>query len=166
MIYLGIGSNLGNRRETMMEAIRLLLINGCVLHRSSGLYQTPAWGGAAQGEFLNAVLEVSFRSTAPALLDLLLEIEDQLGRVRIEKWGNRVIDLDILEFNREHWDHPRLQLPHPGYPTRSFVLQPFADLNPDFIPTGSVHSVTQLLSQLDVSELELVEDSQWIDSIE
>lgn len=165
MIYLGIGSNLGNRRETMLEAIRLLVANGCIIHRSSGLYQTPAWGGAAQGDFLNAVFEVSYRSTAPALLDLLLEIEDQLGRVRIEKWGNRVIDLDILEFNREHWSHPRLQLPHPGYPSRSFVLQPFSDLDPDFIPTGSAYSVTQLLRQLDVSDIDLVEDSQWIYSI-
>lgn len=162
MIYLGIGSNLGNRRETMREAVRLLDSNGCLTLRSSGLYQTPAWGGTAEGDFLNAVLEVSFGSPAPILLDLLLELEDQLGRIRVKKWGNRAIDLDILEFNRENWDHPRLILPHPGYPSRSFVLQPFADLSPDFIPTGLLLSVSQLLRQVDLSDIELIEDSHWI----
>lgn len=162
MIYLGIGSNLGNRRETMREAIHLLADHGCHTLRTSGLYQTPAWGGAAEGDFLNAVLEVSFGSPAPALLDLLLELENQLGRIRVKKWGNRAIDLDILEFHRETWDHPRLVLPHPGYQSRGFVLRPFAELSPEFIPTGGGFPVSQLLGQIDVSDIELIEDNHWI----
>lgn len=162
MIYISIGSNLGSRRKTMRAAVRLLADQGCLTLRSSGLYQTPAWGGEAEGDFLNAVIEVSCHKSAPELLDLLLSLEDELGRVREKKWGNRPIDLDILEFNREVWDHPRLILPHPGYPVRSFVLKPFSDLAPGFIPTGLDQTVEQLLGQTDVSDIQFVEDRHWI----
>ncbi len=156
MIYLGIGSNLGDRLATMTAAVASLEKHGVELLAASPLFETPAWGGSAEGPFLNAVLEVGFLGSAPALLDLLLEVEDALGRVREKHWGNRNIDLDLLEFHREVWDHPRLRLPHPDYPQRAFVVAPFAAFRPSFIPTGLDRTLEECLQGLSLEGITLL----------
>ena len=162
MIYLGIGANLGDRMATMRQALEMLELRGGLVLDCSPVFETAAWGGAAQGSFLNAVVEIAYQDTAPKLLDTLLHIENLLGRIRQVKWGNRLIDLDILEFHREVWSHPLLHLPHPGYTSRAFVLAPFAAFRPDFLPTGSDSSVSDLLPGLDTHGVELSEEPLWI----
>jgi 2-amino-4-hydroxy-6-hydroxymethyldihydropteridine diphosphokinase len=148
MIFLGIGSNIGDKAAHLDEAQRRLAAAGAVVLRCSGYYDTAPWGVQEQAAFLNAVCEVSFAGSALQLLDRCLDIETDMGRVRQQKWGPRLIDIDLLEFHRERWRTERLHLPHPYYPQRDFVLRPFAELEPDWVPTGQTWSLTQLLANL------------------
>ncbi len=108
------------------------------------MVETPPWGLIEQPSFINAVCEIDFTGSAPDLLDILQKIENDMGRIRTEKWGPRVIDLDILEFNREIHLGERLTLPHPFYPERTFVLEPLAELEPHWVPTGYRNTVSEL----------------------
>ncbi len=153
MIYLGLGTNLGDRMANLREALTVLEERGVGVLACSPVFETPAWGGVAGFPFYNAVAEVSFHTSAPELLDILLSVESDLGRVRERKWGDRLIDLDLLEFHRQTWDHPCLQLPHPAYPSRAFVVVPFAAFRPGFRPTGSHDSLGELASRLETRDI-------------
>lgn len=148
MIFLGIGSNQGDKASHLHAALAHLQGCGVEIRRCSRFYHTAPWGGVEQAAFLNAVCEVSFAGSASELLDHCLAIEIEMGRVRQQKWGPRLIDLDVLEFHREQWDTERLKLPHPYYPQRDFVLEPLAELEPDWVPTGYQQTVTELLAKL------------------
>jgi 2-amino-4-hydroxy-6-hydroxymethyldihydropteridine diphosphokinase len=89
-------------------------------------------------------------------LEIALGVEEKMGRVREKKWGPRLIDIDLLEFNRTTIDHERLQLPHPFYPKRVFVLAPLAELESEWIPTGHQQTVSELLAAADTQGL-----SRW-----
>lgn len=148
MIFLGLGSNMGDKAANLARAGSLLTDKGVRVLRYSGLYATAPWGITEQAPFLNAVCEVAWQDDALALLDAALEVEEEMGRVRTQKWGPRLIDIDILEFDRQVWDKDRLKLPHPYYPTRDFVLAPLAELAPDWIPTTHHQRVADLLAGL------------------
>ena len=130
--YLGIGTNLGDRQANVKEALRKLdelpTIN---LVRVSSLYETAPVGLTDQPEFLNLVAAVRTSLAPPALLDALLNIENQMGRVRTERWGPRVIDLDLLLYGSEQVDLPQLTVPHPRLRERAFVLVPLAEIAPE-----------------------------------
>jgi 2-amino-4-hydroxy-6-hydroxymethyldihydropteridine diphosphokinase len=129
--YIGLGSNLGDRLENLIRAVRLLEERGVAVRRSSRVYETEPVGGPQQPDYLNAVVEVDAQGSARDLLDACLRIEDDMGRVRDERWGPRVIDLDVLTFGDEEIDEPDLQVPHPRIHERGFVLIPLLELDAD-----------------------------------
>jgi 2-amino-4-hydroxy-6-hydroxymethyldihydropteridine diphosphokinase len=136
-IFVGLGSNLGDRERNLREAVERLRKIGVV--RLSTLRDTDPVGVADQPNFLNAVAELSSELPARELLDRLLEIERELGRDRgkEERWGPRTIDLDLLLYGDEVIDEPGLTLPHPRLAERRFVLEPLHELAPDLVlPDG------------------------------
>ena len=129
--FVGIGSNLGNRLDNLRRAVHLLDDRGVRVLRSSRVYETEPVGGPPQPDYLNAVIEVETGGTARDLLRACLETERALGRVRGERWGPRVIDLDVLTFGAREIDEPDLQVPHPRMHERGFVLIPLLELEAD-----------------------------------
>jgi 2-amino-4-hydroxy-6-hydroxymethyldihydropteridine diphosphokinase len=129
--YLGLGSNLGDRLEHLRRAVSLLTERGVAVLRSSRVYETDPVGGPPQPDYLNAVVEVEAEGTARDLLRECRAVEDALGRERAERWGPRVIDVDVLTFGREAIDEPDLRVPHPRMHQRAFVLIPLLELDPD-----------------------------------
>lgn len=127
---IGLGSNLGDRLATLREATRRIVATAEVL-AASPIYETAPVGGPAQGAFLNAALLVSFEGTPRALLDHLLAVEQSLGRVRLERWGPRTIDLDVLWIEGVVVAEPGLTVPHPRLTERAFALLPMLDVAPD-----------------------------------
>jgi 2-amino-4-hydroxy-6-hydroxymethyldihydropteridine diphosphokinase len=129
--YIGLGSNLGDRLANLQRAVDLLdLRDGVAVLRSSRVYETDPVG-PPQPDYLNAVIEVATSLPADALLGACLAVESELGRVRAERWGPRVIDLDLLSYGRESIEEPGLSVPHPRMHQRLFVLAPLLELDPD-----------------------------------
>ncbi|MDX2286919.1 MAG: 2-amino-4-hydroxy-6-hydroxymethyldihydropteridine diphosphokinase [Bacteroidia bacterium] len=148
MIFIGLGSNLGDRALNLRDALRRMPAAGVHPLRASSLYETEPWGMLEQGPFLNAVCEVRSSLEPEALLEALLGIEAEMGRERLERWGPRLIDLDLLEYHGQQRAGGILELPHPRYSIRSFVLAPLLELEPGWIPTGSSAPASALLAQL------------------
>jgi 2-amino-4-hydroxy-6-hydroxymethyldihydropteridine diphosphokinase len=135
--YLGLGSNLGDRSENLRRAVALLgARDGVAVVRTSSVYET-APVGPSQPDFLNAVAEVDTTLSPRDLLEACLGVEEEMGRVRRERWGPRVIDVDLLLYGDERVDEPDLVVPHPRMHERAFVLVPLAELAPDVVlPDG------------------------------
>jgi 2-amino-4-hydroxy-6-hydroxymethyldihydropteridine diphosphokinase len=127
---VGLGANLGDRLATMRAAVRQLTQVAAV-ENTSRVYRTAPVGGPLQPEFLNAAVLMTYRAPPPALLDALLAIEVRLGRVRREKWGPRVIDLDLLWIDGIAVDSAALVVPHPRLLDRAFALVPLLEIVPD-----------------------------------
>jgi 2-amino-4-hydroxy-6-hydroxymethyldihydropteridine diphosphokinase len=143
LAYVGLGANLGDREGSIRRAAELL-----GARRLSTIIETPPWGITDQPDFLNAVAEVETDLGPRPLLDRLLEVERELGRVRDGKrWGPRTIDLDLLVYGGETSDVPALQLPHPRLHERLFVLVPLAELAPELVVPGRGR-VANLLTKL------------------
>ena len=130
--YVALGANLDDPAATVRAAFAALanLPDSRIVHCSS-LYRTAPVGIADQPEFINAVAELETSLAPEALLDALLEIEQRFGRIRAERNGPRTLDLDLLLYNDQYLDLPRLTLPHPRLHLRAFVLQPLAEIAPD-----------------------------------
>jgi 2-amino-4-hydroxy-6-hydroxymethyldihydropteridine diphosphokinase len=128
--YLLIGGNVGDRQQNLLQAVTAIN-NSCgrVLQQSS-LYETAAWGKTDQQAFLNQALVIETRFTAPELLQQVLAAEIRLGRVREERYGPRIIDIDILFFNNNIISEPSLVVPHPEVQNRRFALTPLAEIAP------------------------------------
>jgi len=131
--YVGVGSNLEDPRAQVLRAIsRLARLPRTRVELASPLYRSRPLGPIVQPEFVNAVAGLLTELEAPALLAELRALEGALGRPAThERWGPRVIDLDLLSYGRERRSAPALTLPHPGIPERNFVLYPLADIAPD-----------------------------------
>jgi 2-amino-4-hydroxy-6-hydroxymethyldihydropteridine diphosphokinase len=145
---IGLGSNLGDRRATLVAALQVLQdLQGIRLLARSCWYRT-APVGPAQPDYLNAcaLLEVSL--TAEALLQCLLETEARFGRVRRERWGPRHLDLDLLLYNRQTLDTPQLQRPHPRLRERAFVLLPLAEIAAQWIDPVTGLSIAVLADRV------------------
>jgi 2-amino-4-hydroxy-6-hydroxymethyldihydropteridine diphosphokinase len=127
--FLALGSNLGNRVTHLEHAVGSLRSLGSI-EAGSPIYETAPVGGPDQGLYLNAVIKLETDLSPMHLLEHLLDIERQAGRVRDERWGPRTLDLDILTYGHERIDEPGLTLPHPEIRNRRFVLMPLADLAP------------------------------------
>lgn len=137
--FLALGSNLGDRLEHLRRAVALLnREDGVRVVRSSRVYET-APVGPAQPDYLNAVVEVESTLAAHDLLRACLDVEKIMGRVRAERWGPRVIDVDVLTFDQERIDEPDLIVPHPRMHERAFVLVPLLELTADpMLPRGAL----------------------------
>ena len=132
--YIGLGGNLGDRRENIETAIKMLAENEHIEAVSvSELIETAPLGGADQPDYLNAVAELQTTLSPEELHRIMIEIENRLGRVRQEKWAPRTIDLDLLLFDDKIIDTAELIVPHPQMHLRSFVLRGLCRLNPDLI---------------------------------
>lgn len=126
----------------------MLISTGCgIIPVRSPVYETAAWGITDQAPFLNQALELHTRSGADELMQELLRIEEQMGRVRQERYGPRTIDIDILLFNDEIRSTPLLTLPHPEMYRRRFALQPLADIAPDIQHPVLKKSIAELLAE-------------------
>jgi len=132
-IYLLLGSNLGNRNEMLSTAQEHIERQIGVVIKTSSVYQTKAWGIENQADFLNQVLEIETDLSPKNVLDQILQIEKEMGRIRYQKWGSRVIDIDILYFGDEIIETEELKIPHPENQNRNFVLAPMAEIAPNFI---------------------------------
>lgn len=159
MIFIGLGSNEGEPANNILQSLAILAEKGVSVVRCSSLYRTEPWGIREQNAFVNAVAEVGFPGSASELLTILLSVEQEMGRVRRFKWGPRLIDLDILEFNGEVIDQDRLKVPHPFYPERDFVLVPLAELEPEWQPTGSDLLIRDLIAALEPIRMERLSGS-------
>lgn len=150
-IYLGLGSNLGDRRRFLVVALRLLAERQVFLQRASSLYESAPVGVTQQPSFLNAVVEVETARPPYDLLRTLQAVERALGRRRTQRWGPRTLDIDILLYGPLCLDEPNLQIPHPRMPQRRFVLLPLLELEPNlFIP--GVGLARDCLAALDPKE--------------
>ncbi|NLW97504.1 2-amino-4-hydroxy-6-hydroxymethyldihydropteridine diphosphokinase [Luteimonas wenzhouensis] len=155
---VGLGGNLGEVARTLAAALEAL--DGLAdtrLLRASRLYRTPAWGHAAQPDFLNAAAVVETSLPARALLDALLAIERRFGRARGDgpRWGPRTLDLDLLLYGESVIDAPGLQVPHPHLHERAFALVPLAEVAPGARIPGH-GTVAAALSKLDATGIEAI----------
>ena len=145
--YLLIGGNLGNR-EINFAKVKGYIEQLCgPVIQSSSLYETAAWGKTDQPSFLNQALEIETELDAGHLIDRALEIERLMGRERKEKYGPRIIDIDILLFNNEQYDLPFLKIPHPEMQNRRFALTPLAEIAADVRHPVLKKSIDELLKE-------------------
>ena len=128
LAYLLLGSNLGNRAALLAAARQALAATAGTIVAESGLYETAAWGREAQPAFLNQALAVRTGLRPGALLAACQAAEQQAGRQRLEHWGSRTLDVDILLFANKIIDTPTLTVPHPRLPERRFALVPLAEI--------------------------------------
>ena len=154
IVYLALGSNIGNRHTNLKMAISNLTPQMAV-RKQSPVYETPPWGFKDQPAFLNQVVRVETYLKPEALLSHLKRLELALGRVSSFENGPRLIDIDILFFDDLVMDTPPLVIPHPRLHERAFVLVPLADLEPDLVHPVLHKSVTALLNNVDRSEIKL-----------
>jgi 2-amino-4-hydroxy-6-hydroxymethyldihydropteridine diphosphokinase len=150
LAFIGLGSNLGDRRAALEGAIAALAQTpGVHVRDVSSFHETePVGGPSRQGKYLNAALVLETTLDPFAVLRLLQEIEARLGRVRTVRWGERTLDLDLLLFDDRIIDAPDLVVPHPRYATRRFVLEPLAEIAPEAVDPVTKQTVADLLANL------------------
>lgn len=143
--YLLLGSNMGDREIIINRAIELIQSRIGFVFISSSLYETAAWGKTDQAPFVNQAIGVKTTLKPILVLEQALQIEQELGRVRIEKWGERLIDIDILLYEQQVVDiKDRLQIPHPLMQDRKFVLEPLAEIAANYIHPVLNQSISNL----------------------
>ena len=146
--YIGIGSNVGKRKENCYRALALLKQKGIKITKMSSFHETEPWGYKNQPSFLNMVIEAETKLGARDLLETLQQIEKKLGREKSFKWGPRTIDLDILLFDNMSVQEKDLMIPHPLMHKREFVLKPLCEITPALRHPVLKVSVQKLLEQL------------------
>lgn len=140
-----IGGNLGDRMKLIEQASKMLGENFSDPLISSSVFETEAWGNLSEGDYLNQVLVFQTNLTPEVVLTIIQDIENQLGRKREEKWGNRTMDIDILYFGQQVIQNQKLIIPHPFISRRKFVLEPLVEILPNFIHPVFLVSNTELL---------------------
>jgi 2-amino-4-hydroxy-6-hydroxymethyldihydropteridine diphosphokinase len=143
--YLLIGGNEGDRAAQLAAARGNIASAAGSLLQSSSIYETAPWGKPGQPDFFNQALKLETPLDAPSLMKTLLGIEEKMGRQRLEKYGSRIIDIDILFFNDAIIREPGLTVPHPEIPNRRFVLAPMNEIAPTYRHPVLGRSVQQLL---------------------
>lgn len=147
-VFLGIGSNLGDRETSISNAIDNIGKSLGSVIKVAPTISTKAWGKTDSPDYLNTVVEIQTDLLPLDLIEKVLALETKLGRTRTEKWASRVIDIDILYFNNWHFNTPNLIVPHPYIAERTFVLEPLVEIAPDFVHPIHLKSNLELLSTL------------------
>ena len=145
VVYIGIGSNLGNKRDNCLKAVESLEKSGLRITKRSSLHETEPWGVKEQPKFINMAVEADTDLPPRELLLLLKKIEDAMGRERMTRWGPRIIDLDILLYNDLQMKEPDLQIPHPLMHERDFVLEPLSEIAPEKVHPVLSRKIRDLL---------------------
>lgn len=154
--YLLLGSNLGNRTEILENAIRLIDCKIGTIVKRSQFYETAPWGVINQPNYINIALALQTTLGLKELLEQVQTIEERLGRVRLEKWGSRLIDIDIIFAGSEIVNEANLTIPHPLMQERNFVLVPLAEIAPDFMHPILKKSIRELYSTCpDIGEVKV-----------
>jgi len=157
---LGLGGNLGEPEEAFRQTAALLAAEkGVTVLASAPLYRSAPWGKTDQPEFLNSALLVETALTPGELLETILKVERKLGRVRTERWGPRLIDIDILVLGEEEIAQEALAIPHPHLTERGFALKPLADLWPEILVKG--RRVSEWLEEVGTSDLAEAAPGGW-----
>ena len=144
--YLLMGGNMGNREEYLQQAAALIGQLGGKLVKSSSIYETAAWGNTSQSAFLNQAIVIQTALSASELMTTLLLIEEKMGRKRLDRYGPRVIDIDILLYDQEIHQSAHITIPHPELQNRRFALEPLQELAPDLVHPIFQQSVSELLN--------------------
>jgi 2-amino-4-hydroxy-6-hydroxymethyldihydropteridine diphosphokinase len=148
-VYAGLGSNLGNREELLLAALRLLEEGGKArVLRMSRIMESAPLAQMEQPDYLNAAAELQTNVSPVELVREFMRIEDHLGRVRSQKWGARPIDIDLLLYGDEVLRHPEAMVPHPQMHLRSFVMMPLCELAPDAVHPVLGQTMTTLAARL------------------
>ena len=145
-LYLQLGSNLGEREQLISDAVQEISEYVGKVNIRSQIYESTPWRVDGQESYLNQIIEVKTLLSAEDTLVAVLKIENDLGRVRIEKWGERLIDIDIIFFNNEIIETPTLCIPHRHMHERNFVLMPLNEIAPDFIHPTYNKTVSELFN--------------------
>lgn len=154
--YIGLGSNLGDSRQILADAVQKLATLGQV--RVSHLYQSPPMGPQDQPNYHNAVAELITDLAPLDLLDRLQAFEQEAGRVRLRHWGERTLDLDLLIYGDKRIQNERLTVPHVGVLERDFVLLPLLDLNAEMQLNGKTLKNLDIVKQ---STLTVLDRTNW-----
>jgi len=146
-VYLSIGSNLGNRiincKKSLREISRISIITSL-----SSLYETVPIGNSNQPRFINLAVSINTRLPPPLLLRMIKKIEANIGRFKNEKWGPRIIDIDIIFYNNICINHSSLVIPHPSAHSRRFVMEPINEIAPNLIHPVLKRDITTLLKRV------------------
>ena len=154
-VYLGIGTNLGDRMNNLQQAISNLS-QVMTVTAVSPIYETEPWGVKEQPAFLNMCVSGTTVLNPNTLLNFVKNLETEIGREKTSKWGPRVIDIDILLYNEEIVESNHLVIPHPFMAERAFVLGPLADIAPDAIHPGLNKTIAELNTAVDHSTLQQI----------
>lgn len=146
--YFLLGSNLGDRNLNLATAINKIVEQIGAVYSKSSVYETAAWGKTDQPAFFNQAVAVKSKQPALTLLRKILDIELQMGRVREEKWGQRLIDIDLIFLGNQILDSEELQLPHPEMHKRKFVLMPLNEIAENFIHPVLKTEISEILFTL------------------
>lgn len=157
--WIGLGANLGQPRAQLQTALaRIAVLPGVRLIAVSSFYRSAPVGPAEQPDYVNAVAELEVDLPPEALLAALLSVEREAGRIRTgERWGPRVLDLDVLHLEGVAWSGPTLRLPHPELQHRAFVLVPWAEIAPE-IEIPGLGVISQLAAASDRRGLARIDD--------
>lgn len=143
--YVALGSNLGDKEANLRKALELLQERGVEVVKTSSFICTEPYGVTDQPQFLNGVCEVRTSLEPLELLHTLLDMEQEMGRVRLRHWGERNIDLDLLLYEDVVMDTPQLKLPHPDMQNRDFVLLPLAEIAPELVHPTLQKTISELV---------------------
>ncbi len=157
LVYLGLGTNLGDRLTNLERAKALVRDRMGTILLQSSVYQTEPWGLKDQPEFYNQVLLLETALSPETILSLILQIEKEMGRIRHLKWDRRLIDIDILFYDREVLHLDQLTIPHPLLENRNFVLAPLSEIAPGFLHPVLGKTVQELaLASIDPLKAEIL----------
>ena len=147
-VFLLLGSNLGDRHRYLQKAIGHIGIDIAPVVKLSSVYETQSWGKTDEPDYLNQVIMIKTELSPQVVLEKILNIEKILGRKREEKWGSRIIDIDILFYGSLVISEPGLNIPHPELHNRRFTLAPLSEIAPDFIHPVLKKNILQLKTEL------------------
>ena len=147
IVYLQLGSNIGERDKMLFISAKSISEDIGRIYMYSKVYESTPWRVDGQENYLNQIVAIQTLFSAQETLDKILKIENRLGRIRIEKWGERLIDIDIIFFNNDIIETPNLCIPHKHMHERNFVLEPLMEIAPNLVHPKYNKTVSELFNE-------------------
>ena len=147
IVYLQLGSNIGERDKMLSISAKSISEDIGRIYMYSKIYESTPWRVDGQENYLNQIVAIQTLFSAQETLDKILKIENRLGRIRIEKWGERLIDIDIIFFNNDIIETPNLCIPHKHMHERNFVLEPLMEIAPNLVHPKYNKTVSELFNE-------------------